>query len=149
MQPTPRAHKEKKKVPFLKALARLGGISKASKAIRISRDAVHDWRRNDPAFAASFLLAKKAFKEKPETLSIDDALVFFTDALRRVVPDSIWARVHSRMQIAVSERKFRARGRSDSQRSSRNKEVDVSMPETAIERRANLGQGIDMLHRSF
>jgi hypothetical protein len=144
-----RAHKENKKAPFLKAFARCGNITVAAKAVRISRYAVHDWRQNDPAFASAFLIAKAAFKSKPETLTINDAIDFFTDAIRPYVPDVLWPRIHSRIQIAAADRKFRARAESDSRAPSRTTKVDVSMPSCTTEAQATSGLDIETFHRSF
>lgn len=60
--PLSRARKEHKKVPFLNALTRIGSISTAAKAVRISRDAVHDWKRSDPAFMKAFHVAKNQYR---------------------------------------------------------------------------------------
>jgi hypothetical protein len=148
MTSSTRAHKEAKKEPFLKALADFGSIAKATRAVRISRDAIHDWRRNDPAFAAAFLLAKAAFKTKPEILSIDDAMDFFTDAIRPFVPVALWPRIHSRIQIAASERKFKAHGHAASAVPSRAPQVSVPLPSHAYER-ANSSAGNGTPHPSF
>jgi hypothetical protein len=56
-----RARKKEKQKPFLKALERMGKITLAARAVRISRDAVHDWRRKDLNFARQFLVAKSKF----------------------------------------------------------------------------------------
>lgn len=47
------AYKERRKQPFLEAYVLHGSVASAARAVGISRFAVFDWKKNDPAFAAA------------------------------------------------------------------------------------------------
>lgn len=136
------SHKAHKKEHFLKAFAKYGTISRAAKAIRISRDAVHDWRQHDPAFASAFLLVKHLIKTAPKpTLTIDDAIHFFSDAIKPLIPRDLWPIVVSELLLAGANQKFKERAKSGA-RSPRAKE-DVSVPCSPTEIPATSVDGID------
>ncbi len=69
-----KALKEYKKAPFLEAFARIGTIAGAADAVGISRYAVHDWKKNDPAFAEGFKQAENSLTENLESVAVDKAL---------------------------------------------------------------------------
>lgn len=58
------ARKKHKQRPFLNALERFGTISAACRIVRISRDAVHDWRAHDREFAHQFTVSKYRYKTR-------------------------------------------------------------------------------------
>lgn len=95
-----RARNETRKLPFLKALVRTGTISGAAKASRISRDAVYDWRRNDPSFERAFLNAKRRHENEPFAL-VESAMVMFKDVVRPVVPATLWPRITAEITLAM------------------------------------------------
>ncbi len=70
----PKAYKESRKAPFLEAFARIGTIVGAADAVGISRYAVHDWKRKDPAFAEAFNQAENSLTENLESVAVDKAL---------------------------------------------------------------------------
>jgi hypothetical protein len=98
MTPLCRAYKENRKIPFLKALARIGTISGAARTVRISRDAVHDWRRNDPSFERLFQMAKLRHAESID-VSLETAFSLFENIAHRVVPQHLWARLSAEIAI--------------------------------------------------
>jgi hypothetical protein len=99
------AHKEHRKGPFLKAFARTGKIGAAARASRISRDAVHDWRRNDPTFASAFIAAKSAYRSL-ESQQLQQCADFILASIRPSIPVEFWPRVSSVVALAVANRRF-------------------------------------------
>ncbi len=69
-----KARLEHKKGPFLQAFSKIGTIQGAAAAVGISRYAVLDWRRNDPAFKEAFDKAESQFTEEIESVVHDMAL---------------------------------------------------------------------------
>lgn len=98
------AHKEHRKLPFLKAFARIGSISGAAKASRISRDAVYDWRRNDPSFERQFQNARHTYENQPFA-TVDSSLIFFKDIIRPIVPAAYWPRISAELALATTNLK--------------------------------------------
>ncbi len=94
------ARKEHRKSPFLKAFARVGTISGAAKAARISRDAVHDWRRNDPSFARMFAQAKRRHKSEAFP-GLDSSVVFLKSVIKPFIPQSQWLSISAAIAAAV------------------------------------------------
>ncbi len=70
----PKALKENKKGPFLEAFSRIGTITGAAEWVGISRYAVMDWKKNDPAFLEAFNQAESSLTEKLESVAVDKAL---------------------------------------------------------------------------
>ncbi len=99
MPPYTRARKEHRKQPFLKVLARVGTIAGAAKASRISRDAVYDWRRTDPAFEQAFQNAKHRHVDQAFEI-VDSTIVFIKDVVRPVIPSNLWPKVSAEIVIA-------------------------------------------------
>jgi len=60
-------YKEALKEPWLKAYAEHGTIWSASIAVPVSRRTIHDWKNNDPEFAARMLEIQLDWGEKVET----------------------------------------------------------------------------------
>ncbi len=98
------ARKEHRKLPFLKAFARIGTVARAAKASRISRDAVYDWRRNDPSFERAFQNAKRRH-DNELFATVDSAVVFFKDVIRPIIPENLWPRVVAELAIASTNLK--------------------------------------------
>lgn len=145
---SPRAHKEHRKFPFLKAFARVGTITGAAKAARISRDAVHDWLRNDESFARAFAHAKRTREEEPFRC-LDSGLVFFTGVVRPLIPPANWPSVASALAIAVANLKndLKGGGRHASVRSGKVAEFTRSLngfEEVAIPNRARGNSAHDL-----
>lgn len=109
MASSSKAHKEHRKLPFLKALARIGNVSGAAKAARISRDAVYDWLHNDASFVREFAHAKRQHEDEPFR-SLESSLIFFTDIVRPLVDRSAWPRVATALAIAVANLKNDLKG---------------------------------------
>ena len=99
-----KARKEHRKAPFLKAFTALGTISRAAKATRISRNAVHDWLRNDPSFRREFIHAKKKHKSI-YLVDAETAFSLFMNAIRRIIPSDLWPKGVSEAAIALSNLK--------------------------------------------
>lgn len=98
-----------KKLVFLKAFARVGSISGAARAVRISRDAVHDWINRDESFARQFDHAKCRRKEDPFQ-SLNSSLIFITDVIRPHISRDAWPRVASAIAIAMANLKNDLKG---------------------------------------
>lgn len=107
-----RAHKEHRKLPFLKALSRIGTIVGAAKFCRISRDAVHDWRGNDPSFERAFQNAKRRHENEPFEL-VESTIVMVKDVVRPVIPANLWPRITAEITLAMVnlKRDIKAGGR--------------------------------------
>jgi hypothetical protein len=127
-----KAHKERRKFPFLKAFARIGTISGAAKACRISRDAVHDWRRNDESFARAFEHAKRQHEDEPFR-SVESSLIFFTDVVRPIIPAEAWPKVASALAIAIVNLKNDLKGGRRMAVSRPGEVVDVSLSPNGFE----------------
>lgn len=95
-----KAHKKHKQSPFLAAYAICGKISEACKRARISPDAIHDWRRKDPAFNRAFVRAKSNHLEK-RISTIDRATFLLTSAIKPYVPETQWPQVCVKLTGAV------------------------------------------------
>lgn len=95
------AHKEHRKLPFLKAFVRIGSITGAAKASRISRDAVHDWRRNDPSFERAFQHAKRKHAQAPFDI-VHSAVKFCKDVIKPVIPFELWPKIAAELAIAIA-----------------------------------------------
>ncbi len=98
------ARKEHRKSPFLKAFVRIGTISGAARAVRISRDAVHDWIRNDESFARQLEHAKRKHLDEPFR-SLESSLVLVSDVVRPLVAPELWPRIAAALAIAVAHLK--------------------------------------------
>lgn len=109
MSPYHKARKEHRKLPFLKAFVRIGTISGAAKACRISRDAVHDWINNDESFSREVAHAKRR-RDEEAFMDVDAALVFMTGVIRPAIPKDVWPRVASALAIAVANLKNDLKG---------------------------------------
>ncbi len=96
----PRAHKEHRKLPFLKTFARIGTIIGAAKVCRISRDAIHDWRRNDPSFERAFQNAKRRHENEPFEI-VESTIVMLKDVVRPIVPANLWPRITAEIALAM------------------------------------------------
>lgn len=99
-----RPYKEKRKIPFIKALTRIGTIAGAARAVRISRYAVHDWIRDDASFGRLVLQAKRRHADRHD-LGIETALEFFEVVAQRAVPRQYWARMSAELAIAAANLK--------------------------------------------
>ncbi len=99
-----RARKEHKKAPFLKAFARIGTISGAAKASRISRDAIHDWRRNDASFERMFQQARVRREEIDFTV-LDNALSLLVQVIKPLIDMSEWPRITAELGLAMANMK--------------------------------------------
>ncbi len=98
---------EHKKQPFLKAFLRTGKVAPAARAVRISRDAVYDWRRDDPTFRREFNNAKRgAFDHKTSELAL--SFEYFLAAIRPVLPADVYPRVVAQINLTLTNRKFKA-----------------------------------------
>src|ERR1044072_5008018 len=100
------ARKGLKKGPFLKALARLGKIGRAAAAVKISRDAIHDWQRNDPFFARAVSAAKAAFQNADQA-ALQVHCDFFLSVIKPLVTDEEWPRISSSIALAIANRIFK------------------------------------------
>jgi hypothetical protein len=96
-----RARKERRKLPFLKALARIGTISGAARASRISRDAVYDWLRADPSFSREFQSAKRCHEKEPFEV-VHASVGFFKDVIHPIIPVDLWPKVVVELALAVT-----------------------------------------------
>jgi hypothetical protein len=68
------AYKEAKKPLFLEAFRKTGTIWGAARAVGISREAVYDWKENDPEFAQAFQEADEEVTELLESTAIQRAV---------------------------------------------------------------------------
>jgi len=98
-----RAHR---KGTFLRAFARIGRIGAAARASRISRDAIHDWRRADPVFRRAFLVAKSEF-HSTDSEHLRMHADFFLQAIRPHVAPPDWPATLSAVHLAVANRMFK------------------------------------------
>ena len=96
----PHARKEHRKLPLLKAFARMGTIARAAKACRLSRDAVYDWRRNDPSFERAFHNARRKFKEGSFDV-VRSSVGFCKDVIQPLIPLELWPKVSAELAIAI------------------------------------------------
>ncbi len=97
---------EHKKEPFLKAFLRTGKVAPATRAVRISRDAVYDWLRSDSSFRRQFNLAKKN-KFDHETGALSECFEFFLSVVKPIVPSELYPRVVAAINLALTQRKFK------------------------------------------
>jgi hypothetical protein len=100
-----------KKQSFLKAFVRFGKVWPAARAVRISRDAVYDWLRLDPAFRRDFEQAKRVHQSE-ETRKLSEHLDFFCRIVRPVVPLTVWPRIAAAVNLAVTNQQFKKADRS-------------------------------------
>lgn len=70
-----RPYKSKKMKPFLEAFRQCGTISRAAKAIGISRDTVLNWRKQDAEFEDQFINADSDIADELETHAIERATI--------------------------------------------------------------------------
>ncbi len=109
MTASTRARKEHRKLPFLKAFVRIGTISGAAKAARISREQVHRWIRTDESFAREYAHAKRRHENEPFR-ALESSLIFFTDIVRPLIQREAWPRVATALAIAVANLKNDLKG---------------------------------------
>lgn len=103
------SQRQHRKSRFLKAFVRIGTISGAAKASRISRDAVHDWLNTDESFVRQYAHAKRRHNEEPFR-ALESSLIFFTDIVRPLVDRASWPRVATALAIAVANLKNDLKG---------------------------------------
>ncbi len=103
------SQRQHRKARFLKAFKRIGTISGAAKASRISRDAVHDWLNTDDSFVRQFAHTKRLHKDEPFR-ALESSLIFFTDIVRPLIPAASWPRVATALAIAVANLKNDLKG---------------------------------------
>ncbi len=101
--------RQQKKSRFVKAFARIGTITGAAKASRVSRDAVYDWIKNDESFVRQFAHAKRQHDNEPFQ-SLDTSLTFFTDLVKPIIPVSVWPKVASTLALAIANLKNDLKG---------------------------------------
>lgn len=106
MSATSTAILEHKKEPFLKAFLRTGKVAPATRAVRISRDAVYDWLRADPSFRRQFNLAKKN-KFDQETGALCECLEFFLAIVKPIVSSDVYPRIVAATNLTLTQRKFK------------------------------------------
>jgi hypothetical protein len=73
----------KRQDAFLAAFAKHGSILAAARAVKISRETVRIWRRDDPAFAERFLAQKLDLIELLEDGAVDDAMGEWNEKKKR------------------------------------------------------------------
>ncbi len=132
MSPYHKARKEHRKLPFLKAFGRIGTISGAARACRISRDAVHDWINNDESFAREMSHAKRRFQDEA-FMDVYAALVFMTSVIRPVIPKDVWPRVAATLAIAVANLKNDLKGGRRNASNLTGQVAESSLPRMRIE----------------
>jgi hypothetical protein len=124
---------EHKKEPFLKAFQRTGKVAPATRAVRISRDAVYDWLRDDSSFRRRFNEAKRN-KYDAKTGQLSECMEFFLSVVKPIVPSEVFPRIVSAINLTLATRKFKdgstATGRTASRKSTRLPSFDV-FPESA------------------
>ena len=103
MSATATAILEHKKQPFLKALLRFGKVAPATRAVRISRDAVYDWRRADPKFRREFDAAKKNHYDH-ETGALSECFEFFLSIVKPILPSDHYTRVVAATNLKLTTR---------------------------------------------
>ncbi len=134
MSASPPAILEHKKQPFLKAFLKTGKVAPATRAVRISRDAVYDWLRADPSFRREFNRAKRE-KYDSKTSALSECLEFFLSIVKPILPANLYPRVVAATNLTLSTRHYNA-GASPATRPASRKEVRLPSfdvhPETAI-----------------
>ncbi len=131
---------EHKKQPFLKAFVRTGKVAPATRAARISRDAVYDWLRVDPKFRKAFQIAKRQ-RYDHETVVLSEALDVLLSVIKPIIPSELYPRVVAATNLTLSQRKFKDASSSTVRVSSR-KEVRFTSVDVHPEK-ANLGNGVN------
>ncbi len=125
---------EHKKLPFLKAFQRSGKVAPATRAVRISRDAVYDWLRSDPNFRREFNRAKRD-KFDRQTSELALSFEYFLHVIKPLIPSDLYPRVVAAINLTLTTRKFKdgstSTGRAASRKTTRLPSFDVH-PETAI-----------------
>ncbi len=106
MSSTAPAILEHKKEPFLKSFLRFGKVAPATRAVRISRDAVYDWLRSDPNFRRQFNFAKKN-KFDSQTSQLSECLEFFLSVVKPIIPSDLYPRVVAATNLTLTQRKFK------------------------------------------
>jgi len=106
MSSTATAILEHKKQPFLKAFLRFGKVAPAARIVRVSRDAIYDWRRDDPDFRRQFNLAKKN-KFDSHTSQLAECLEFFLSVVKPIIPSDLYPRVVAATNLTLTQRKFK------------------------------------------
>lgn len=106
MSSSPIAILERKKDPFLKAFLRYGKVAPATRAVRISRDAVYDWRRSDPDFRRKFNQAKRE-RYDHETKIMAIILDLVLESIRPVVPSDVYPKAVAAANLKLSNRRFK------------------------------------------
>ncbi len=111
---------EHKKQPFLKAFLRTGKVAPATRAVRISRDAVYDWLRADSAFRRDFNRAKRG-KFDHETVQLAECMEVFLSIIKPIIPAELYHRVIATINLTLTNRKFKAGSTSTDNRLSDNR----------------------------
>ncbi len=98
---------EHKKQPFLKAFLRTGKVAPATRAVRISRDAVYDWLRADPSFRRDFNSVKRGVFDH-KTVALTECFEFFLAVIRPVLPAEQYQKVVAATNLTLTTRQFKA-----------------------------------------
>ncbi len=107
MSSTATAILEHKKQPFLKAFLRTGKVAPATRAVRISRDAVYDWLRADPDFRRDFNRAKRGNFDR-QTSELALSFEYFLSVIRPVIPAKLYPKVVATINLTLTNRQFKA-----------------------------------------
>lgn len=116
--PETRAILEYKKAPFLRAFVRTGKVAPATRAVRISRDAVYDWLRADATFRREFTAAQRD-RYNAQTVALYGALDDFLTIAKTAIPASQIPTLTAAVNLALTNRRFNAASRSTSRAASR------------------------------
>ncbi len=99
---------EHKKEPFLNALMRTGGkVAPACRAVRISRDAVYDWRHADAKFRRAFDNAKKSAFDN-QTGALSECFEFFLSIIKPVIPSQYYTASVAALNLSLTNRNLKA-----------------------------------------
>lgn len=112
---------EHKKEPFLKAFVRSGKVAPATRAVRISRDAVYDWIKADPVFRRQFQKAKRE-RFDSQTVILSQSFDLFLATVKPIVPADLFTRIVAATNLTLSKRKFKVDASSTVSITSRKKE---------------------------
>ncbi len=118
MSETATAILEHKKLPFLKAFIRTGKVAPATRAVRISRDAVYDWLRADSSFRRQFNQAKKSHFDH-ETGALAECFEFFLSVVKPIVTSDLYTRIVAATNLKLTTRKFKVGSSSTARAASR------------------------------
>jgi hypothetical protein len=85
LKPSKRQTCLKRQDAFLIAFAKHGSIMAAARAVKINRETVRQWRRDDPVFYERFKDTKLELIELLEDGAVDDAMGEWSPKLRRYI----------------------------------------------------------------